>query len=429
MSPNDTYWMNWYTDAGRPNFIDTIGQVVKPNNISYSNIYIPGTRTNGLSSFDALDEKDTPQEAGAIEKLQAASKITEEGSVMLAITKTNTISLYMGEVQLVGQASNAFVAQSPDVIGTMNVLRYAYGTSRPETVTERHGLVFYYDVLNGCVVQYADNGLVPISDYKMARFFKNYARDYLANNVNNLDNINGFHHIPFGIDPFHKELMCTLPALIYSNYADNLPSYSSVPSYATSIINRFDIYDQLGKTMTFAYEENKWGSNFEFMGEFYDYLQNTAFAFKNGYVYTLNTNTANWNTFFGTQYPVRVCPTGNLNPSLMKDLFNIAVESNVVPDFTVAMANYPNEQITDLTADDYTDQEGVFYAVFYRDRLSPNVSGTPENKMYFGDVLKDYAIFLMLEFQQYDNLIYINFVDIGYQPSKGQRQIAKTINT
>ncbi len=428
MSPNDTYWMNWFTDAGRPNFIDRIGQVEKPNNISYSNVYIPGTRTNGLSSFDALDEKDIPHECGAIQKLQVANKVTEEGNIMLAICKTQTVSLYIGEVQLVGQASNAFIAQAPDVIGTMNILRGNYGTQNPESVVEYLGLVFWVDILNGCFIQYSNNGLEPVSRYKMARFFKRYSRDFLASNNSNLDNINGFHHIPTCIDPFHKEAICTLPGLIYSNYADTLPSYTSVPSYATSIINRFDIYDELGKTMAFNFEENKWGSDFEYMGEFYDYLENAMFGFKDGYIYLHNNDTTNWNRFYGVNYPIRICTTGNINPNLLKDLFNISVESNAVPDYTVAMANYPNQQITDLAAEDYTDQEGVFYSVFFRDRLSPNILGTAANKMYQGDVLKDFAIFVMAEFQAYSELTYINFITIGYSQSKGQKQITNIIN-
>lgn len=430
MSPNDTYWMNWFTDAGRPNYIDYIGQVQKPNNISYSNTFIPGTRTNGLSTFDALDEKNTPQEAGIIQKLQAASKITELGNVMLAITTNNVISIYMGEQQLVGASANAFIAQSAEVIGTMNVLKRNWGTQNPETVVEIDGIIFGYDIANGIMWQYAENGLIDIGAYKQTRFYKNYARDYELNNKNNLDNINGFHHIPTGIDYFHKELAVTLPGLIYSNYADVFPSYSgSVPSYATSILNRFDIYDQLGKTMIFSYEKNQWTSDFEFMPEFYLTLKDTLFGFKNGYVYSLYTNTTNWNTFFGTRYPVRLCATGNLNPSLVKDLFNIAIESNVAPEYSVAMATYPNEQITDLTASDYANQEGVFYAPFFRDRLSPNVTGTASRKMYYGDVLKDYVFYVMMEFPEYENLIYINFVNIGYDGSRGQKQIAKTINT
>jgi hypothetical protein len=431
MSPNDTYWMNWLTDAGRPNFIDTIGQVEKPNNISYSNTFIPGTRTNGLSSFDALDEKDIPHECGAIQKLQVASKVTGQGNIMLAICKQNVVSLYMGEVQVTAQDSPAFLAQAPDVIGTMNVLKYNYGTTMPSTVVERHGLVFGYDLLNGLVWQYADNGLVPISDYKMARFFKNYAKDFLATNNSNLDNINGFHHIPSGIDPFTKELIIECPGLIYSNYASVLPSYSGVvPSYATSITDRFDIYDQLQKTMSFSYEENRWGQNYNYGAEFYEYINNTMIGWKNGLPYIHNSDTTNWNRFYGVDQPMRICGVANVNMSLLKDLANISIEGSVTPNYTVAMANYPNEQITDLSSTDeaWEYQQGNLYAEFYRDRLSPNVSGTAIDKMYSGDQLTDIAIFWMIEIQAYTELVWIDAVNIGWEISRGQKAIAEPIN-
>lgn len=430
MSPNDTYWQNWFTDAGRPNFIDTIGQAEKPNNISYSNIYIPGTRTNGLSSFDALDEANTPQECGAIQKLQVANKVNEEGNIMLAICRTQTVSLYMGEVQLVGQASNAFIAQAPNVIGTMNVLKGNYGTMNPESVVEYMGLVFWIDILNGCFVQYSANGLEPVSRYKQARFFKNYSQGYLATNNNNLDNINGFHHIPTGVDVFHKEVVCSLPGFIYDNYGEQLPSYTSVPSYATSVLNRFDIYDELKKTMSFKFEENQWGNDWEWLSEFMDYFQNTMVGFKDGYLYKFNTNTTNWNRFFGVDYPVRICTTGNLNPSLLKDLFNIAVEGNTIPNYVVAMTNYPNVQITDLASTDesWVNEEGVFYATFLGDRLDPNASGTPDEKLFTGSNLKDFAIFVMAEWQVYDSLFFCNFLDIGYDQSRGQKNITNAIN-
>lgn len=430
MSPNDKYFNNWFTNAGRFQAIDSIGQQYLPTSIRWSNTYL-SNRSNGLSSFEAPNQKLLQIELGEINKLQLANKIDEQGqgNVMLAICPTDTASLYLGEVQLMAAAQAGDIATSDQVIGTVNVLKGNFGTINPETVIEYLGLVFWLDMLNGCFVQYSNNGLEPVSRYNEARFFKNYCRDYLLTNTNNINNINGFYHIPTCVDPFHKEVICTLPALIYANYADNLPSYSSVPSYASSILDRFDIYDQLGKTMAFCYEENKWGSDFEYMGEMYAYLQNTLFAFKNGVPYTLNTNTSAWNTVFGVQYPMRICGTANLNPSLLKDLANIAIESSVEPDFSVAMANFPNEQITDLAATDYTDQQGNFYAAWLGDRLDPNQSGTADQKLYTGSQLTDKAIFWMVEWNTiYNQLIWCNFVNIGWQESRGQKAIANPVN-
>lgn len=436
MSPNnDVNPLAWFNIYGQPGISTGLGQSIKTNFVCWSNARIQGAQSNGLSSFDALDEKALPQSIGDIAKIQVANKVTEEGNIMLAIGEKETASLYLGEVQLVGASANAFVATAPGVIGTVNVLRGSYGTVNPESVIEYLGLVFWLDALNGCFVQYSSAGLEPVSRYKMSRFFQRYSSNYLAANDNNLDNINGFHHVPTGIDPFHKEVICTLPGLIYSNYANTLPSYSSVPSYASSIIDRFDIYDQLAKSMAFCYEENKWGSNYEYMGEMYAYLQNTMFAFKNGLPYTHNTNTSAYNTFYGTQYPMRVCFTGNLNPSLMKDLFNISIEGNTEkPGFTVALTAIPNQQITDLAyiaasdIDDWTDDEGVLYSYFLKDRLSPNSTGTADAKLYTGDFLKDFAIFVMCEWQKYDELMYVNFINLGYESSRGQKNLTSVIN-
>lgn len=436
MSPN--YLVNkdaWFNIYGEPGIQSLFGRVEKPNYVAWSNPIIQGSETNGLSTFDALDEKALPSTMGDINKIQVANKITEEGNIMLAIGAKETASLYLGEVQLVGASANAFIASSPEVVGTINILKGSYGTINPESVVEYLGLVFWLDVLNGCFVQYSQAGLEPISRYKMSRFFKNYCKDYLAASSGNLDNINGFHHIPSGIDPFHKEAFVTVPALIYENYASVLPSYSGVvPSYATSIINRFDISDQLGKRMCFSYEENKFGSNFEGLAEMYAYLQNTMVSFKNGYPFTHNTNITNWNTFYGVEYPLRICVTGNLNASMLKNLCNIACESSRAPSYTVALTAVPNQQITDLAAGDYTAQEGNYYAYFLKDRLSPNnsVGGTADQKLYTGDDLVDFSVFLMVEFSQalssFDGIVWVQFIDIGYNPSRGQQKIANPIN-
>lgn len=258
----------------------------------------------------------------------------------------------------------------------------------------------------------------------MASFFQKYAKDYMAASTSDLDNINGFHIIPTCIDPFHKRFTVTLPALIYQNYAPTLPSYSSIPSYATSIIDRFDIYDKLGKTLTFSLDENRWKENFEYTQEWMEYNGNLMFGFKNGAMYIHDADSVNYNKFYGTQYPVRFCYTPNLPISTIKDMMGLTIEGNVAPDFSVCLVTYPNQQITDLTSSDYTDKEGVFYASLFRDRLSPNTSGTPENKMYYGDVLRGKTPMIQVEFKQYNALMYIQFTDVAFSQSRGQKSIS-----
>jgi hypothetical protein len=429
MCPNDLYYQRWDTDAGKLSLVTQLGRQEKQYEGVFSNVYIPGTQTNGLNSFEALNFFNTPQEGGAISKLFLTDKIQDEGSVMLAICRNNINSIYLGETQ-VTDASGAtrFFAQSSGVIGTINNLQISYGTVHPESVVGYRGLVFGFDINNGVVWQYSAAGLQSVSDYNQVRFFKRYAQDYLNSSTGNLDNINGYHHIRFSIDPFHKELIVSLPGLIYENYANVLPSYSSVPYYATSIINRFDIYDKLQKTMIFKFEENKWNGNFEYGAEWFIDAGDNLYGWKAGTQYLHNADTTNWNRFYGTDRAMRICTQGNMNPSALKDLFNIAVESNAIPDYVVALTAIPNEQITDLAFDDvsWENQQGVYYATFLRDRLSPNSSGTPDERLFTGDILVDFCIFLQLEFQAYSELTWVQFVDISYDYSRGLKGIANT---
>jgi hypothetical protein len=423
MSPNDLFYKNWFTDQGFPNFVILLGQNRNEHEIRYSNVFAAGTQSNGLSTFEALNFKTVPLGTGSIQKLQLASKTTEQGVVMLSIGSFQTASCYLGEVQLVGSSSNSSLVQDTAVIGTINVLKGMFGTTAPETVVEYLGVIFWYDLNNGTIVQYSSNGLFPISSYKQEKLFKNYAKGYLAASEGNLDNINGFHHIPTYVDPYHKELGVTLPGLIYENYADTLPSYSSVPSYASSIINRFDMSDGLAKTVTFNIQENKWISDYQFIAEQYDYFDNRMFGWKNGALYEFNTNSSLWNTWFGQQYPVRICWVLNKPLSGLKDMAEIVIEGSQAPNFTVIYTTLPNTQITDLTSSDFTNQEGILYARILRDRLSPNTTGTADQKLNTGDVVLSQIPQIMTEFQSYESIIYVNFVDVGFNLSRGQNFI------
>ncbi len=424
MSPNDLYYQRWDTDAGKSSIVANTSRVTRTGDGSFSNVYIPGTDTNGLSSFEPLNTFSLPQEAGTLSKLILADKINDDGNVLLAVCRNNICSIYLGEVQVVDATGQSqYFAQSAGFIGSINTLKEAFGTVDPESVIQYKSLVFGYDRNNGIIWQYSGAGLEDVSRYKQSRFFKRYSLDYINSSTGNLDNINGFHHVRLCVDPFHKELVVNLPGLIYENYADTLPSYSAVPSYATSIINRFDIYDKLAKSMVFKFEDNVWGNNNEYGAEWYEYAGDVMYGWKSGIMYIHNSDTTNWNTFYGTQRPLRACITANVNSSTLKDLYNIAIEGSEIPDFTVAMTNVPDVQITDLTADDYSNLQSVLYANFFRDRLDPNYNGTADEKLYKASLLTDFSIFVMAEFQQYIELMYIEKINIGFEIAKGQKQI------
>jgi hypothetical protein len=439
MSPNDNEWQIWQTDRGWTNIYDTIGQQLKETAIDWSDTYINGTKTNGLNKFQPLNTKDIGNTSGAIQKLQLANKTQENGTVMIIIATEEPLSAYLGEVQLYAAAQSANVATTDSVIGTINALKNSFGTINPESVVMYNGVIWWFDAINGVIAQYAQDGVTPVSKFKMHRFWDKYAKRYIEQGAAAIQALCGFSYIDSCVDPSTGEVTFTLPQTetnavvsgIPVGYAPELPSYTSKPSYASSIQNRFDFYDGQPKMVIYKYEQNKWFGAYQWLPDCQEFVGNKLYAWKNGALYLMNEidpNNESYNTIFGITYPQRFCLSSNAqNPSMVKDVADIAVEGNDKPNYSVCYTDYPNEQITDLTEDNYTDNEGIQNATWLKDRLSPQVTGSAEMKMYMGDNIKAVAPKVMVEFQIYNSKFTLSFIDIGFNISRGHSQLSGKI--
>lgn len=440
MNPNYKEWDIWDTNKGWPLFVDSIGQQKKETSIDFSDTFINGTQVNGLNVFQPRNTKDVGSESGSIQKLQLTNKQQVDGTVMLVITENDHLSAYLSETQLVAAAANdGSPIQSTEVIGTINALKNGFGTINPESVVEYLGTVWGISVLSGVVWQYSNNGVTAISDFKMKRFFDRYSKRYIQQGQSVIEALCGFSYISGAVDVTKREYILTLPQVetnvvisgIPVGFAQPLPSYSSLPPYASSIQNRFDIYDGQGKTIAYKYEENKWRGVYEWLPDCMAELGNKLLGFKNGVSYLFNENTSVYNTIFGVQYPQRICFVVNSNPSAIKDIRVVGIEGNTIPNFSVFYSEYPNIQISDLANTDtdiqgnllWQNKEGVQYASVLRDRLSPNVSGTADEKLRTGDLILSAYTFVMLEWREYSNKLIINFVNISYEVSRGHNLI------
>lgn len=201
MSPNDIYWKNWNTDSGRVNIVLDGKEVHKKTSVYWSNTIILGSQVNGLSTFDTLAQTQLPYELSSIQKLQLVSKVEAEGTVMLAIGEQETASVYLGEAQIFDNTGNSFLATTSGVIGNINIMRGSYGTINPESVVRYQGQVYWFDANRGCVVAYSPNGVVPISDNKMFKYFKKVGQDVLNYGLD-------FYG---GVDPYHSEILMYAP--------------------------------------------------------------------------------------------------------------------------------------------------------------------------------------------------------------------------
>lgn len=414
MSPNTTFWRNWFTNVGRQQFIDRIGQRFKDTSIKWSNTFIPGTITNGLSTFDALDEKILPGEMGPLRKLQITSKVNDEqGSVMLAICEDETASMYLGEVQLVGSAANAFIASSSGVIGTVNILKGSYGTTNPEGVVEFRGNVFWPDLQNGKIIQYSANGLFPISNYKMTRFWKLFSDQFMSMTQQQIEDLGNRPFIFTTVDPHHLELLISVPKLLIVSPKGTLPDYP-FKNYP------FDIYDGTAKTVVFKInaEPNHWQGAYRFCAEGFITIQNKLFSFKYGQLYQHNSLTSQCD-FYGVQEKPRIMFLSNSIPSVPKSYNNLTVQANMKPTFTYLYNDYPYPQSSDLIDSDFRSLEGVFYSPIYRNKLIPTSTGYNINGLLTGEKMRAESLKIMMEFDVTQKQLEFKFVDIGFSTSLG----------
>ncbi len=415
MSPNDRFWTDWETDSGWVNYITNLGQKRLTNNGAFSETYIPDTQVNGLNSFDALNVFPIPQNCGAIKKFILTSKVQDEqGQVMLAICENETCSIYLGETRILDNTgATQFIASSTEVIGTINVLKGSYGTINPESVTEFRGDVFFGDALNRKWIQYSNNGLFPISNYKMERFWNQWFLKYNSLTVNEIEALGGRPFLFCAVDPYHLELLISLPKL------SNTPPKGYLPDYPNTIYP-FDCLDFQEKTMVYKLGVAGYLPHFQtpyrWSVENFVTTQNNLYSFKNGLSYLHNQSQIGYNTFFGVNYKSKIAFVSNIQPNVPKTYDNLGVQSNIKPDFVYIYNEYPYTQSTDLYADIISEREGIWYSTIKRNKLP---TGVINYGLLSGEKIRGVAVYILMEFTVDTIPLELKFVNIGSSISSG----------
>jgi hypothetical protein len=344
------------------------------------------------------------------------SKIQKEGSVMLAICRAETVSLYLGETQVAAPQGNAFLAITAGVIGTVYPLKGSYGCGDPESVQQYNGEVFFYNRYKGCVVQYSDNGLEQVSKYGTRTYWKKFSDQYNSFTQEEIEQMGSRPFVIGGFDPFNEEYLLTVP-FVGGGSGTILPG-----GLPLDPANLFDIWDGASKTMAFKVEQNKWVPAFSYIAEGFLSAENKVFAFSRGAGHRMYDPLAGYNTFFGEYVSSMIMFPGNVLPNSPKQLLAINVEVDAFPDVAYIYATYPNEQITDIQTNEWDELEGVYYAPVKRDRLTPGI-GSYDLALNIGSNILANAPLIQLNFKPLGpfNLQYVN---LGYKVSSGHKTIA-----
>ena len=480
MSPNDLMWKNWNVNTGRTNLVTTEGQTRKPANIRFSGVVVLGSETNGLSTFEILDDIALPYEMGDISRIVLTSKVQDEGTVMVAIGKHETASVYLGETQVFDNRGSSFLAKSSGVIGNVNVLKGSFGTINPESVVEWLGDLYWFDANKGVVVRYNANGLFPISSYKMQSYFRKVGEDVL-----------GGLKLFGGVDPYHNEILMLSPlktsipqneVLSDMEYTSTTFSFNeqteidltslnpgSVYKYVVSggnttvryndetlsgiffyngairklvvfpaIAGTFTItltecqhsmysaYDGHGGVYSFQPAIDRWVTRYSFFPQYMSMVANRLVTFYAGKPYVHDSSSMN--RFYGLHYDTSVTMVHNEAANGMKKYYNVSVEGST-PDLIHIRTESPYVQSSDLRSGtysertrmngDFTVKEGVSYSEIFRDRLSPNSSGTSSQKLFTGDDMTGEVGLFTVAYKRPAITKSMKIFSIGFIPSRG----------
>lgn len=200
----------------------------------------------------------------------------------------------------------------------------------------------------------------------------------------------------------------------YEGSAGTVRIMEAQPSY-------YNVSERDSKTIAFCEGRDFWGSFYSFIPEAMAYAGTDLVSFRNGSLY-IHDREDRINNFYGIDYPARVAYPLNEGGAVVV-LDNISVESAIRPTYVHFRTDDGQYvQSTDITESEFSTLENIHYAEIKADRLSPNVSGSFDEKMLSGDAMRGKFPKVMIEFDNNTQNISLDSVNVYYTLSRGHNQ-------
>lgn len=362
------FYLSRSSDIGRVNIVDPdIGFLIRPANHRFSNVFIPGSKINGLSSFEALNSKDLSREEGLIYKMLYV------GNVLLIWFKRKLFGEYIGENLLTDAAGQQLVSITDEFLGSDRSFRKEFGTTHPESVKNREGLVYFWDNYLGKMIQYAGNDLFAISKIKMKNFFARKGRE-LKDPGKVLKT-----EVVTVVDSYFDEVIVTFRKYDFTDDPNN-------PVLTT-------------ETISYNINEKRWKTFYSFDPECYSSIGEAVIAIKDGQLYLQNKSDV-YNKFFGEQFTSQIQTIFNLDPrkvKIFKALFIDTDDEWFAPDIEAPKnVTYKSGMKSRLIKGSFTDKEGVLYSSIKRDLTDPR-HPTQEAALINGRGMKGQSLIVLFE--------------------------------
>lgn len=351
------YYQSKNIDISRIQIVTDSEQKRYAQQIRYGGRFFPNTNTNNLLSFDgdSVDTLDT--------RYGDINRVCTVGYVLKVLQTKKMTSVYINRNMLFNADGTSQLIQTDQVLSNKQISDTDFGCVNPESVCTDDRQMFFFDLNTGSFIQDSANGPYPISNYKFINAMKNKAR--LINNSQ--DDI-----------------------FVYCN-VDNLFSTVNV-----SFVNESDPLSEINDTYIYNTNDNRWKPRQSYIPEYVCSNALVFVSFKNGELYTHNTNDTR-NNFYGVQYDSVISLVSNPEPSRIKAFDSIWQRSTklfscpTLGDITLPATGNYTEMQSRLLSNLFVAKEGQYYAYFLRNGLTAN-KGSVAEALQTGDKLRGQAM-------------------------------------
>jgi hypothetical protein len=386
-NPYDKGFQFWVENISRLCPYDKVGQKQLTNQIRYSNVIVPNSSINGLSTFDALDQKLVEISAGPITTIVQSSKEANMAARMLILCRNNTFIALIGQQQIYSQDQTTAFTSSADVLGSITPLTGQWGCISPKAVVNYKGVTFWADAINRDIIQFAGDGATPIGQQKAAYLWQQVFKNLPFENTVAIggQELYTARYMSMGINPYTSEIFITVPPPPSTSVLTpkEYPGDAGLNRINQYIIDKAVsyVYNYQKNCWIGAYENNpdwwiRLGDDVYSIGEANDAATGIKLYQEfNGQIGVFNQETNGcWVAFpMSEGYPKTLEP---LNIILMGQL---DVDTVVVYGRDIA-TNVDNNltQVTQIFGSDFQIREGEMFSTVYRNRLSNGASTSPD---------------------------------------------------
>jgi len=217
------------SSIGRPfAYIPEARTMHRKSTITYSEPYTIDSDRMNLSSFNAglANWLDLDITNGNVYSL------INRNDALTVIQESKACQIPIGRNLIEYSDGKSGVTASKNVLGTPSYYAGDFGTSNPESVVERFGVVYYVDVKAAKIIRLSADGITPISEKGMGEFFEDKFKS-LITKTDRISVIGGF-------DPEHDEYLVTVEPVYNSSITigsdiNNIPTDDNADLLLTGI--------------------------------------------------------------------------------------------------------------------------------------------------------------------------------------------------